>query len=280
MGYRRFTPHPALQHLVECLWVQESEDPAEDAQGTTVLPVGRLELLVHFWEPFERLQDGQRDPLPMAFMLGQRTRPMTVRPTGRTGLVIVGFLPWVADALLGGAANDMVDTAVPLDLLDRCRHHRTLAEQVEAAATSEQRAAVVEELLLGLLANRQPDPLAVAAVGRLDQSWGRVPIRQLARELEISRRQLQRRFRSAVGIGPKQFARLVRFQKAIGLLRGAVDWPEVIDRCGFFDQAHLIHELKAFSGHTPVEVQSRGTTPLMHTFNATVASPIYTTIYL
>ncbi len=280
MTYRRFAPHPALSHLVEYLWVQESLECCDDVPPTTVLPVGRMELLVHFWEPFLRLTDDRGQEMPMSFVLGQRTRPIKVRASGRTGLIIVGFQPWAGEALLRGGAVEIVDDAVPLRSLNRGLGARSLAERVEDAGSIEGRVAVVEDFLLRALAGQDPDPLAIAAVGRLEECGGKLAIRDLVRELGISRRQLHRRFSRAVGIGPKRFSRLVRFQRAVGLLRSGRDWPEAVDRCGFVDQAHLIREIKAFSGRTPRELQSRPTTPLMRAYNSRPDSGVYDTIYL
>ncbi len=279
MAYHRFSPHPALGSWVECLWVQESLDFSPVSEPTTVLPTGRPELLVHFHEPFEHLGGAGPRQMPMTFVLGQRTRPIVARASGRTGIVIVGFQPWAAEVLLQGAGARGVDTTIDLEDLDPAADARALGARVDRATSARERAAWVEEFLLRTLIEHEPDRMVVAAVERLNRSWGSLPIGELAADLAVSRRHLQRRFTRTVGLGPKRFARLVRFQKAVGLLRSGYDWHATVAHCGYVDQAHLTRECKAFSGHTPGELRRRPATPLMRYYNPPTLAGVYSTVY-
>jgi len=67
----------------------------------------------------------------------------------------------------------------------------------------------------------------------------------------VSARHLERVFFARVGLGPKAFARIVRFQN---VLRSSLpDWAAIAADCGYTDQAHLIHEFREFTGQTPAE---------------------------
>ena len=69
----------------------------------------------------------------------------------------------------------------------------------------------------------------------------------------VSARHLIDRFTAQVGLTPKRFCRVRRFQRAIALAhRGAAeDWAAIAADCGFSDQPHLIHEFHAFAGLPP-----------------------------
>ena len=69
----------------------------------------------------------------------------------------------------------------------------------------------------------------------------------------MSQRRFLERFRSEVGMAPKLFARVQRFQAVIETVHtlSEVSWAEVAADCGYFDQAHFIHDFRAFSGFTP-----------------------------
>ena len=58
---------------------------------------------------------------------------------------------------------------------------------------------------------------------------------------------------------PKLFARVQRFQEVVKTVHPLreVDWADVAAACGYFDQAHFIHDFRAFSGFTPVEYFAR-----------------------
>ena len=66
-------------------------------------------------------------------------------------------------------------------------------------------------------------------------------------------------FRQQVGITPKAYLKIIRFQKAIGEIeeKKEVNWTDISQDCGFYDQAHFIHDFKFFSGFTPEEYVRR-----------------------
>jgi AraC-like DNA-binding protein len=67
----------------------------------------------------------------------------------------------------------------------------------------------------------------------------------------VGERQLERVFREQVGVTPKGYARLARFQASLALARGGARWAEVAARAGFADQSHLVREYRALSGASP-----------------------------
>ena len=72
----------------------------------------------------------------------------------------------------------------------------------------------------------------------------------------MSERQLERSFAREVGCSPKQLARTMRFQNLVRHLDdGRTDWAGLAWECGFFDQAHLIREVRAFTGATPTRLR-------------------------
>ncbi len=75
----------------------------------------------------------------------------------------------------------------------------------------------------------------------------------VADRIGLSHRRFIERFKHCVGMSPKHYCRLLRFQRAVSsAARGsAVDWTRIAVDCGYFDQAHFIHDFRAFSGITP-----------------------------
>jgi AraC-like DNA-binding protein len=78
-------------------------------------------------------------------------------------------------------------------------------------------------------------------------------IAALAEAAGLSQRRFIDRFRAEIGLTPKRFCRVRRFQQVLHLAHsgGIIDWPDVAQACGYFDQAHLIHDFRAFCGLTP-----------------------------
>jgi transcriptional regulator GlxA family with amidase domain len=71
----------------------------------------------------------------------------------------------------------------------------------------------------------------------------------------LSQRRFIQRFAAEVGMTPKLYCRVRRFQRVRALVRNvpAPDWARVAVEWGYFDQSHLIHDFQAFSGLSPVE---------------------------
>jgi transcriptional regulator GlxA family with amidase domain len=84
---------------------------------------------------------------------------------------------------------------------------------------------------------------------------GQVRVDDLAFNAAMSARQLRRLFLEQLGLSPKHFCRVIRFRHSLPKLRatGRGDWTEVALECGYYDQAHFIHEFREFSGYTPGE---------------------------
>lgn len=281
MTYLTLEPHPELTSFVETLWLQDNPSPSDRTPPTRVVPGCGVELVICYRSPFERLDGTRAISMPMALVSGQRMRAVSVRATGATGMVIARCYPWAARALLGATApEDLVDGHAALDEIDLSENARYLYERVADEATPEQRLRRVSHYLRRVFAGAVADPLVVAAIHRVNASWGRISVESLASELSVSRRHLHRRFVHAVGVGVKRFARLVRFQKALGSLRAGLPWSDTVGRCDYVDQAHWIAESQAFMGQTPGTIARQPTTPLMRHFNAPRSRSLNTTAYL
>jgi AraC-like DNA-binding protein len=82
----------------------------------------------------------------------------------------------------------------------------------------------------------------------------------------LSQRRFIQLFHEQIGLTPKAFCRVRRFQRILERVHGTrdVDWAEVALDCGYYDQAHFIHDFRAFSGLTPGEYLSGATPHLNH----------------
>ena len=88
---------------------------------------------------------------------------------------------------------------------------------------------------------------------------GAAPVAALVRDAGWSRRHFTARFTEWAGLPPKTFARILRFDRAKELLArpGGPSLSEVALDCGYYDQAHLNRDFRAFAGCTPVELMAR-----------------------
>ena len=78
-------------------------------------------------------------------------------------------------------------------------------------------------------------------------------IAQISNKVGYSQKHLIKLFRDNVGVTPKEFLKIIRFQKTIEEIAAAkeIEWTAIANECGYYDQAHFINDFKIFSGFTP-----------------------------
>ena len=176
--------------------------------------------------------------------------------------VQVDLTPLGARMLLGHPMADLARRAVDLDDLIGAEGRRLVDRLVDAGAWDE-RVAIVDRFVARRLERaRRPAGDVEWAWRRLERSRGRVSVRSLTDEIGCSGRHLAARFRDEVGVGPKLAARILRFEAAAALR--APDGPSIgaiAAGCGYYDQAHLHRDVRAFAGSTPAALRAAGRSP-------------------
>jgi AraC-like DNA-binding protein len=233
MHYREFAPGEDAGRFVDCFWVLEGATPGAVQR---VVPDGRPELILNLGQPFESLQNGQWQAQPHCFLAGQLTGPLLLRAPDVTRILGVRFRPGGAAQLLGMPAQELTDRVVPAGDLG-------LKSLAELSTLRE-----LEGALLGL-ERGSADPLVDEAARLLSRS---PDVETAAASLGVSRRQLERRFKTRVGMQPKHFARIRRFQRVFHAMEGdSAGWVDAAADCGYYDQAHLIRDFRDFAGEPP-----------------------------
>ncbi|MGW7055584.1 helix-turn-helix domain-containing protein [Streptomyces sp. NPDC054887] len=188
---------------------------------------------------------------------GLMCRSVAIHHDGRQHGVRVSLTPLGARAVYGMPAAALTHQLVPLDELLGALGVQ-LVDRVRVAATWTARFAVLDELLLqavGRGGGRVPPvrPEVAEAWRRLVAARGRVHVGAVAAELGWSRRYLTERFRGEVGLSPKTFARVLRFEYAhrLATAQDPLPWADVATVSGYADQAHLVRDWRQFTGRPP-----------------------------
>ena len=212
-------------------------------------------LIISFADPFEIALG--RAPKPDetygSFTSGLFPGHVVINSTGRSQCVQIDFTPLGAYRFFGFPMRDIASRMVTLaDLgdpdIDRLR------EQLGEARDWDHRLRLAEDFARTRLAVAPPASSAIArAHEAILRGQGLARIGDIARALDWSRKHLNQRFREEVGIGPKAFSRMVRFNRALALARAGTGegWAGIAFDCGYADQAHLVREFREFAGATP-----------------------------
>jgi AraC-like DNA-binding protein len=236
IAYREFEPASATRNAVACYW--QLEDDGADQEVQRIVPDGRSELILNVGEPMERFHNGRWQRQPSAFFAGQLTGPLLLRSRGPSRMVGVRFHPHGASGALrmpvGALTGEFVDLAGVSRRLAQALDRPDPLAHLDAA-----------------LAGGREDLAIAAAAQQLVACGGLIEISDLASQAGISCRQFERRFQDRIGMGPKLFARIQRFQRILQAFDRDSNWVDAAIDCGYYDQAHLIRDFKEFTGRTP-----------------------------
>ncbi len=264
MPYHAFAPDLDLAPYLEQISIQESTEPG--VTPTTILPTGTADILFHFGDPFVALLEDGDTPEPVAYITGQRTRPRRVTATGATGIVVVSLTPWGIGALSRCSAAEFTDTTMELGLLFSPGEIRRVMDGVMQASSPLARVHLVQRFLRSAFSVEAKDALVIDATTQIYASCQHglpLTMTALSDSLGVSKRQLDRRFTRQVGLTPKSFQRIVRFQQSLATKNKACNLSAVATDASYFDESHLIHEQKRYAGVGGTRLmQQLGSTPL------------------
>jgi methylphosphotriester-DNA--protein-cysteine methyltransferase len=239
---RRFThvPRPPLSNHIEILWAYESYGGGHARER--VLPNGAAEIVF--------LLDRERE---QPVVCGAHSEAFIIETATRPTLLGVHFKPGGALPFLKVPADELVNRHVALDALWGALASE-LRDRLLEAPTWAARFRVVERALLARLTTSWPRHPAVAfAVSAIEAAPHAQTIGRLTERIGLSPRRFIEVFAGEVGLTPKVFARVRRFQRVLAMIQRneAIDWADVAVAGGYYDQAHLIHDFRAFSGINP-----------------------------
>lgn len=255
MFYRSYAPAPPLSDFIGRFW---SCSDAPSHRRERILPSGTFELVVNLREDEIRIYDpAQPDRvrrLSGAVVSGTYGSFFLIDTLQHASILGVHFRPGGAFPFLGVPAAELADAHVDLATLWGRAPASELRERLCTAATTAERFSLLERMLVRRL--RHPPrrhgavPAALAAFGPMG---GEVSVRGVAQRIGLSQRRLIQVFAAEVGLTPKLYWRIRRFQQARQLVQRteAPDWAGVAAACGYYDQSHLIRDFRELSGLSP-----------------------------
>ncbi|MBU8894748.1 AraC family transcriptional regulator [Corallococcus sp. M34] len=238
-------PHDALSRFVHGVRVL-TRAPEQDSYVR--LPNGEVDLIV-------RNTASGADVYALGTRLQMLRKPVSEVPPGSIGL---HFKPGGAYPFFGVPISELTNRVVPIEALWSPAEGQRLRERLSAAPSVVARMDVLRQALIARL--RRDDVyepasahLVLRAVRLLSDARELPRVDALARTVGVSERQLRRAFDEVVGMGPKAYARIVRFQRAVraSRLQSSPDWGTIATAVGYYDQAHLIADFRALTGTTP-----------------------------
>ncbi|MBW8351268.1 AraC family transcriptional regulator [Bacillus sp. IITD106] len=252
-----YRPKPPLSEYVNIFWLSEGYKPPHKMER--VLPDGHMELIINLEEDTFNVYD-QRNHEKFkkyrgSLIAGPHSEYVVIDTSSQSSTMGVHFKPGGVFPFFKLPVNELCNVHVSLETLwgNKANHMR---EQILEVKTPDAKFRVLERYLSEAL--ESPLELHPAVAFALEKFKDSSDILDICEQINLSPRRFIQVFKEAVGLTPKRFCRVQRFQEVLYLIEQGklVDWTSIAIECGYYDQAHFIHDFRSFSGLSPTTYQA------------------------
>jgi AraC-like DNA-binding protein len=257
MTILKYEPRSRLRECVELFWLRDNSEPVHAEKREAILPDGRPHLVINLSEDavrvFPQVMNASCDTLDGSVFCGAHSSPYAILPTAAV-VIGVHFRAGGAYPLLRMPAEELHDFRIPLAELYGSAAAE-LREQLLDARSAAARFAILERFLLRRLQGSHLLHRAVRYAVSAFEHDAFLSVAGVLGKIGLSERRFSQVFSEQVGLTPKLFQRVRRFQRTMASMpsHGEVDWAGTASANGYYDQAHLINDFRAFSSVTPSE---------------------------
>ena len=248
MFFKRIAPDPALEHIIECFWIMENKDPVPIKQK--IIPDGFTEIIFHFNDPY-RIKLGKQWQLQSKNLLaGQIRKHFLLENTGTASILGIKFRPTSLTQLYNLDMCLLTDKVVDIRVL---KHPAPLIRAVHASDDHYERVYLLNEYFknLPMVKNWQQMPVD-KAVDLISKKNGMITITEVCEVAGIGERQLENLFKKYIGLSPKFFSRIIRFNYIFQLVqKDDQNWTSLAYEAAYYDQSHFIRNFRSFTGERP-----------------------------
>lgn len=239
--YQKIIPIKPLQDYIRHFWV------LEDVGDKTfkIIPDGLSGLI--FQEKADLFFDRKQQPLPQLFLYGQTTCHSEQRAIGHFKNIGVYLQPTALKTIFNIDAFELTNRHISID----CLANDPILEQLVNAPSVSQKIEIISQFILKRMHHNDHFSGNANFATKLLQNGK--PLKNIQTEMNLSERSLERLIKQFIGISPKLFSRIMRFQSGLHKLRqeACCNLTDIAYQADYFDQSHFIREFKEFTGMNP-----------------------------
>lgn len=261
MIFQTYIPKPPLNQFVECFIYHEAFNPAHSVDR--FLPDGNVEIIIDLHDQPQFIYDNDSlkeiQACHHVWASGVRTEPITIPSGKESAMFIISFKKGMAYPFFPFPMQEISDCVVDADLIWG-HDFAFLREQILENKRTEIKFQIVEDFLLeNYLSKLILNPCVEYALHQIINQPDQISMQKLNDKIGYSQKHFIKLFKNQIGITPKSYLKIMRFQKVLGEIEklNETDWTAISNDCGFYDQAHFINDFKKFSGFTPEEYAKR-----------------------
>lgn len=250
LGFQLIQPDRVLRPYIRSYWYFRRETPLTAYHGEFMHPTGGYGIVFNLGDVLQLDAQAVSEPV---FLDGANTVSRKMGFFGRVEVMGVRFREGGAYPFLGLPLNELRNERTLSAALERLGLRR-LQAQIQGTESLSTRISLLEEWLIGRLSlGHERSIIIPASLAILQKKGWHWSIPDLAQELAIGQRQLERLYQVQVGISPKQYAKLLRVEQArldLKQLNGQTT-TRLGANLGYYDQSHFIREFRDVIGMTP-----------------------------
>ncbi|WP_046246466.1 helix-turn-helix domain-containing protein [Hymenobacter terrenus] len=246
--------NPLLLSYIESFFYFRATIPLGSAPVSQMFPDGKSVITINLASQYA--DHGQPTPtvLPQSILSAMCLNSHFIQPQAEAvDMIGIQFRSEGLYPFLSVSLHELATQIHPLELLFGSSVQE-LSERLFANPAPDARSALLESYLLKRLNQKRANRLINGLVPFIQQRKGGITVKQLTNLTQVSERTLERHFLHCIGVSPKRFIRVVRFQAVIQRIRQAPfegQLTALAYEFGYTDQSHLIKEFQAFAHITP-----------------------------
>lgn len=247
--FRYILPSAQLQPFIRYYWILNTNEDID----TLTFPIGRPQLIFHRWSRFY-IPELKTEQARFSIS-GQVNFPARIQSSDDVETIVVVFHPHAIGTMFNVPVSSFYNQEIDgYSLGDKSLN--ILANDVLNVDDVAEAIKIIEKWLLSRLVDTAIYNFKRVGVSLkhlfLDNA---ISVKSMAQHACLSRKQFERVFFNAVGMKPKEYSNVARFQKSLWLMQhGNRDFADIAYSCGYADQSHFIRECRCYSGITPVEL--------------------------
>lgn len=248
-------PTGILSKYIQNYFIVETNNSVDFLPNERVYPCGYATMVFHYGSPsiFQK-KDSSKHIEPNLVISGQQTNYYDLSLSGKTGMILIVFRPHGVKSFFNFPITELLNENLSLhDLLNN--ETIELEDKLSNSPNNRQRITLLENFLIKRLIHNYEFERVEYALEIIENSKGQIKAQDIAHEVCLGIKQFERTFSNYVGINPKKYAGIVRFQNVLQMRRkhkNSSMFQLAFDN-GYYDHAHFIHDFKSFTGLSPKE---------------------------
>ena len=252
-------PAAPCDQYVELLTCFENFCP--DHAVERLLPDGAVTIIIDLdntpKHTYDNLTLAPKQRYRIAWISGMQREFISISAGQQSSMMVIRLRPGAGHALLGLPIDQLLDQVVDADSVLGIEIAR-LRQRLLDAETMDARFALIEAWLGHRIDKGGPLlPVVEFAIARIRDNPSLLSLDAVAARTGYSHKHLIHLFRKHVGLTPKAYQRITRFNRVLAEIdrQQQVNWISLAQDCGYFDHAHFIREFRRFSGFNPRQFQ-------------------------